>query len=301
MPVLPGPSDANEYIEQQLDKQISDIEDQFKANAISLSGPLIKGVDTIVRNQLEKRTSERPEIKRLVCILTTDGGYVEIVRRIVEVFRKDYEHVDFIIPDHAYSAGTILVMSGDRIWMDYYSRLGPIDPQVEGRSGNSVPALGYLERYNQLIKKAQRGRITLAEIQLLIQGFDQAELYQYEQARELSITLLQEWLVKYKFKNWTRTQHNKRRVTVNMRKDRAKQIAKVLSDSRKWHSHGHGISREVLERDLNLIVDDFGADPSLDEKIRCYYNLLDDYMKKLRRPGSAHTYGHYQPFFLSSV
>jgi len=36
-------------------------------------------------------------------------------------------------------------------------------------------------------------------VQILIQGFDQGELYYYEQARELSIALLKEWLVKYKF------------------------------------------------------------------------------------------------------
>src|SRR6266478_8628579 len=41
-------------------------------------------------------------------------------------------------------------MSGDSIYMDYYSRLGPIDPQVETRQGKNVPALGYLERYNAL-------------------------------------------------------------------------------------------------------------------------------------------------------
>lgn len=295
MPQLSGPNDANEYIEQHLHEQIGEIENHFKANAISLSGPLINGVDTLIRNQLDKRTTDKPDTKNLVCVLTTDGGYVEIVRRIVEVFRHDYEHVDFIVPDHAYSAGTILVMSGDQIWMDYYSRLGPIDPQVE-RGGTSVPALGYLERYNNLIEKAQNGTISLAEVQLLIDGFDQAELYGYEQARELSITLLKEWLAKYKFKNWLVTRTNQTPVTDEMREARAEAIGNTLSDSTRWHSHGHGISREVLERDLELIVDDFGEDSRLYDKIRCYYSLLDDYMKKMGNPGSVHIVENYYPY-----
>jgi hypothetical protein len=92
-------------------------------------------------------------------------------------------------------------MSGDAIHMDYYSRLGPIDPQVETLSGRSVSALGYLEKYNSLIEKASdpTKSISNAEVQILLQ-FDQGELYQYEQAKDLSKSLLTEWLVKYKFR-----------------------------------------------------------------------------------------------------
>jgi ClpP class serine protease len=51
------------------------------------------------------------------------------------------------------SAGTVLVMCGDNIYMDYFSVLGPIDPQVKRRSKGNVyvPALGYLEKYNELV------------------------------------------------------------------------------------------------------------------------------------------------------
>ncbi len=48
---------------------------------------------------------------------------------MVSVMRKHYKEVSFIVPSHAYSAGTVLVLSGDKIYMDYYSVLGPIDPQ----------------------------------------------------------------------------------------------------------------------------------------------------------------------------
>ena len=45
------------------------------------------------------------------------------------------------------SAGTILCMSGDKIFMDYASILGPIDPQVPTPdTGDYVPALGYLDK-----------------------------------------------------------------------------------------------------------------------------------------------------------
>src|SRR3989442_14121565 len=181
------PRNANEFIEQQLDERIKEIETQYGAHAISFVGPIVSGVDDIIRLAAERRHSEPPPRRKLVFLLTTTGGYIEIVQRIVATLRNHYQLIDFIIPNYAYSAGTVLAMSGDAIHMDYYSRLGPIDPQVQTQTGRMVPALGYLERYNDLIEKAKKGQISMAEVQLLISAFDQAELYKYEHARDLSI------------------------------------------------------------------------------------------------------------------
>ena len=157
---------------------------------------------------------------------------MEPVQRMVATIRRHYQIVDFVIPNYAYSAGTILALSGDAILMDYYSRLGPIDPQIKSSRGRTVSALGHLEKYNELIKKAQTGKISAAEVQLLIEGFDQAELYNIEQARELSIAALEEWLVEYKFKNWKTTETRKQPVTLEMKKKRASLIGKRACPAR---------------------------------------------------------------------
>ena len=225
------PLSANDFIEQQLDERLCALEEHFSSHALSFRGPLVGGVDDIVRASVELRRMEQDGVDRLVVVLTTNGGYIEIVQRIVDTLRNHYDAVEFVVPDSAFSAGTVLVMSGDVIHMDYYSRLGPIDPQAERPDGRLVPALGYLERYNALINKAQTGTITTAEVQLLIDGFDQAELYQYEHARELSISLLKKWLVSYKFKTWTTTETRCIPVTPQMREDRAEEIARQLSDT----------------------------------------------------------------------
>ena len=121
--------------------------------------------------------------RKLIFIIETDGGYAEVVRRISDALRHHYRVVDYLIPNHAMSAGTILVMSGDAIHMDYHSVLGPIDPQVENQDGKLVPALGYLIRYQELLDKANKGQITTAEMAILLE-FDQGNLYSYQQARE---------------------------------------------------------------------------------------------------------------------
>ncbi len=290
----PIPGNANEFIEAQLDSRLLEIEECFDADGLSFSGRILFGVDDLFRIAVEKLKAISDK-KKLTIILTTQGGYIEVVQRIVNTIRHHYSNVEFIIPNYAYSAGTVFVLSGDAIYMDYYSRLGPIDPQLETAKG-MVPALGYLEQYDRLIKKAQKGEITTAEVQLLISGYDQAELYQYEQARSLSIALIKEWLVKYKFKNWTKTENRGKIVTKQMRTKQAGNIARLLNNTKRWHIHGHGISMEVLRKDLNLKIDDFGENTEFDKKIREYYDLLADYMMKRSDKGVIHIKENYRPF-----
>jgi len=294
----PVPGSANEFIEQQLNKRIRRLEDHFDADALSFAGPLYQGVDRLVRIAVERlKTDPSSRRRRLVVILTTTGGYIEVVHRMVETIRTHYKIVEFVIPDYAYSAGTVFAMSGDNIHMDYYSRLGPIDPQVESPDGKRlVPALGYLVQYKRLLKRARGGKITAAEVRLLIDGFDQAELYQYEQHRKLSIKLLKQWLAKYKFKEWKKTETHHIKVTRQMRLDRAKEIAEELNKIEKWHVHGYGISMDVLRKDLKLRIDDFAENPDLADKIRGYYDLLRDYMAKMSCGGVIHTRVAYEPF-----
>lgn len=108
-------------------------------------GPMVEPIDDLVRVMVEDRRHQGgTHAPNLTVLITTDGGIVEVVQRIVETLRYHYGHVNFIIPRVAYSAGTVLALSGDEIYMDYYARLGPIEPQVATASGRWVSALGYI-------------------------------------------------------------------------------------------------------------------------------------------------------------
>ena len=80
-----------------------------------------------------------------------------------------------------------------------------------------------------------------------------------------------------------------------MRKKRAVEIAGKLNDTKRWHSHGRGICMEVLRRELNLRVEDFGEKPDLNRQLRSYYGLLDDYMNQWRQSAVIHTPGRFVP------
>lgn len=284
---------SNQVIEGQLTERLTQIEEVTAQDVLVFRGAIHYGADELIRDSVEALNSD---CEKLTVILETNGGYIEVARRIVDVIRKHYQHIEFIVPDYAMSAGTVLVLSGDVIHMDYFSVLGPIDPQVE-RSGPEkkfVPALGYLEWYDRLMKKSQTNQLTDAELSFLLAKFDPAELYQFEQERELSITLLREWLAKYKFKDWNCTETNKTPVTQQMREDRAQEIATSLNDTGMWHTHGRGIPMVVLRKKLNLKIEDFGENESLKSAIRSYYRLLTDYMNVMSLNYVIHTRDHFE-------
>jgi membrane-bound ClpP family serine protease len=286
---------ANTAVEKLLHKRVAGLEKLLAADVVTYVGRILDGADHSFRDALESRKNRN---NKLAIILDTPGGYIEVAERIVNTTRKHYNEVDFYIPDAAMSAGTVLVMSGDSIHMDYYSLLGPIDPQVQRPDGaGMIPALGYLVQYERLLEKGRQGTLTTAEAQILISCFDQAELHFFEQDRELTITLLRQWLTKYKFKNCVKTQTRGVTVTDKMREERAAQIATQLNDTGRWHTHSRGISMEVLRRELNLQIEDFGEKQVLSAKLRSYFKLLTDYMAKLNRSDVLHTRGGSAPIW----
>lgn len=270
---------SNEIIEAELRRRAEDVERLMDANFVTYGGPIDEAHGSVLKPALEEIKNRR---KRLVVNLETSGGYIESAERMANTLRHHYRTVDFVVTSYAMSAGTVLVMSGDNIFMDYSATLGPIDPQLPRPGGGLyVPALGYLEQYQRLIDKSKDGTLTPAELAYLIQNFDPGELYAYEQARDLSIALLEEWLVKYKFKNWKTTETRDIRVTREMKKGRAEEIARKLNDTKRWHSHSRGISMQVARRELKLQIEDLDDAPEVRDALASYNKLLMDY--RMRR------------------
>lgn len=221
--------------------------------------------------------SESEKHTKCYIILTTLGGSIYPVERMVTIFRHFYDVVNFIIPNCVYSAGTIFCMSGDNIFMNYYSALGPIDPQVQNKDGKLVAAIGYLDKVNELLEKAKNNTISQAEF-LILKDFDLAELRAYEQAKALAEDLIVKWLSKYKFRDWTH-HSNGNAVTQNEKDTRALEIAQKLSDNNKWKSHARAITINDL-RDMQLKIEDYGENEEMRILIDDYYDVLKDYIAK---------------------
>ncbi len=275
---------VDKIIGEHLKSTRAHLELSFDADVLAYYGDIATGYMTWFRQCLEKMGSDgRVRKSKLVVVLNTSGGEVEAVERMVEMQRHFYSEVYFVIPHLAMSAGTIYCMSGDKIYMDYSSSLGPIDPQVQNKDGKWVPALGYLDKFEDILTKAKDGTITNVEY-AIAQNQDMAELRRYEQARDLSVTLLKQWLTTYKFKDWLTHRsagaNQGMGVTQAEKENRADEIAKQLGDNKLWHSHGRRIGVETLRNKLRLEIDDYSSVDELREKINDYHDLINDYMRR---------------------
>ncbi len=282
----------DETIKETLNLRLRALERYFEADVIFYYGEIHPALEKAFRDFIEQLKKDKEfNWDRLVVLLNTPGGSAETVEKMVSVIRFHYKEVYFVVPDYAMSAGTILCMSGDKIYMDYSSSLGPIDPQVYNGK-NWVPALGYLDKVEELIQKSRNRELTEAEF-MILQKIDLAELRSYEMARSLTINLLKEWLVKYKFKDWNKHNSNGEPVLLAEKEQRAEEIANKLSNNSIWHSHGRSIGVDTLRSFLKLKIEDYSRNDDLRDLIRNYNDLICEYI--LRAGGKA--FVHSRVFF----
>ena len=280
-------SPINQANREVISQALKKLEQALNADVLVYFGELKDGVEADVKQIIEDLVHDQERHETLFVVLTTIGGSLNPVKRMVNIFRHFYEEVNFIIPDYAYSAGTVMCCSGDKIYMDYYSVMGPIDPQVVNKDGKFVAALGYLDKIKEMIEKAQRHELTDAEF-IILKDFDLAELRAYEQARDLAMDLLEEWLPQYKFKNWQVHSSTGAQVTDEDRKTRAHEIAQNLSDNKEWKSHGRPISREELGR-LKLQIERLEDEPEVYNAVEEYHRVMVDYVQKYGIMQFVHT------------
>lgn len=196
------PDILDSSIAELINKRAAVLEDALASDVIFYHGSIYPQYFRHFRNFVEevRRESKRAD-GAVSIVLRTGGGSAETTERMVGVLRQHYQQVFFVVPDVAMSAGTIFCMAGDKIYMDYASSLGPIDPQVPTPdTGDYVPALGYLDKVAEITNK---GALTPADV-ILLKSIDLAKLALFEQGRDLSVDLLKKWLVDYKFKDWTK-------------------------------------------------------------------------------------------------
>ncbi|MEQ1704480.1 MAG: ATP-dependent Clp protease proteolytic subunit [Rickettsiales bacterium] len=280
----------DDSIGQWIDKAADDLENILDAQVITYYGAIYPAITKPFRNFIEQIAQLDSKKDRLCIFIQSAGGSVETVEKLVNVIRHHYKEVWFFVPDMAMSAGTIFCMSGDKIYMDYSSSLGPIDPQIfNGQYW--VPALGYLDKVEELVSKSRKGQLADAEM-IFLQNQDLAQLRLYEQARDLSVELLKLWLATYKFKDWAihRTDALKigSNVTADEKRQRASEIAGMLSDNKLWHSHGRMIGLDTLRDKLRLEIDDYSNNKILTSSVRWYHDMLTDYVDRQRLQSYLH-------------
>ncbi|MFZ3104142.1 MAG: hypothetical protein WA096_05500 [Smithella sp.] len=193
--------------------------------------------------------------------LETPGGSGETAEEIGKFLHNNFKTISFVISGEAKSAGTILALSGNEILMTETGSLGPIDAQVKiGRS--IVSAYDYMEWIKDKREEAEKqGALNPFDATMIAQ-ISPGELGSVFHSLKFAEDLVKDWLVRYKFENWIVTETHKKPVTETMKKHRAEEIAKELTNHSKWRSHGRSIKIDDLES-IGLKVTRIDDNPQL--------------------------------------
>jgi hypothetical protein len=130
-------------------------------------------------------------------LLHSSGGRPDATERIVGILRNKFDEVNFLIPHSAYSAATMLALSGNNVILHPSATLGPIDPQING-----VPARSIKRGFEKAKEKiAAEGPESLPAYIPLIEKYSLDLLELCEDSEKLSKELVSTWLKKYMFKD----------------------------------------------------------------------------------------------------
>lgn len=178
--------------------------------------------------------------------IETPGGNGVTAEQIAKFLHSKFKRVNFVISGEAKSAGTILAMAGNEIYMTETGSLGPIDAQVSiGRT--VVSAYDYIEWITDKINEAEKtGRLNPVDATMIAQ-ITPGEIQLVNHSMEYAKDLVKEWLQKYKFNGWTKTETRQEIVTDKMKKDRAETVAEDLAKHSRWRTHGRSLGIEDLE------------------------------------------------------
>ncbi len=87
-----------------------------------------------VLSEIRRTDKDKP----IDVILHTPGGLALAAEMIATALHEHPAKVTVFIPFYAMSGGTLLALTADEIYMERFSVMGPVDPQIEG-----VPASAY--------------------------------------------------------------------------------------------------------------------------------------------------------------
>ncbi len=187
-------------------------------------------------------------------LIVSTGGSAEAAERIVRLLRERFKQVRYIVPANAYSAATLICLSGDEIIMDAVGTLGPIDPQING-----IPARAIQRAFEQIEKRLKdEGPRALTAYMPLIAKYDLHILEMCKSVQELSKELARTWLSTYMLK-------------CAGTDDRLNRAVDFLSDYDIHKSHGRSIGCKQAQN-LCLTATDTATMPELAPLIRSLYN-----------------------------
>ncbi len=159
--------------------------------------------------------------------IETPGGCTETVEDIVKYIHSEFKKISFVICGEAKSAGTIMAMSANELFMTKTGSLGPIDAQIITTNG-FISAYDYIDWYEEKKKELKLSPVD----EIIINKINPGELNSIKNGLNYCEELVREWLTKYQ----------------NKTKREATTISKTLINHKKWHTHNRSLKYNDLEK-----------------------------------------------------
>lgn len=193
-------------------------------------------------------------------ILHSPGGSPEATESLVNLLRRRFKSIRFIIPSVAKSAATMMSMSGDEIILGIDAELGPTDPQMI--INNKIhPAHAILQQFDIAKKEVANNSNNLPAWLPILQQYGPSMLMECKNAIKLSKTLVTEWLSKYMLKGITKAKY------------KASLISSYLA-SPKHLSHGRSIDiLKLKQKGVNIKYTN-ELNPDITEAVQDIYLAL---------------------------
>lgn len=236
---------------------------------------ILSSDDLPFNEMVNKVDSNETEIDIMV---VTPGGSGQQVSQFVNTLRSRFNNVEFILPYMCMSAGTLWVFSGDKIWMDQRAYIGPIDPQIKLPDGRFIPAQSLLVLLQTIREEGEKylkqGISPPWELIRLVDNIDARQLGDAITQSEYAIKMATEFLEKYKFKTWTVHSSTSNPVTDEDKHNRGDEIARKFCSHDYWKSHAHGITRDVVQNQLRIKIEEIESVSGLERAVRRLWALL---------------------------
>lgn len=185
--------DVYEDIESERDRELLVFASDFPNNyPDELPVPISIGIDDVDGFTDLVGRAETDEVDVL---LHSPGGAPDATERIVKLLRNAFESVSFLVPHSAYSAATMLALSGDEIVLHPSASLSPIDPQINGTPARAIKK-GF-ENVRELL--VQEGPEALPAYIPLIEKYSLHLLEICDDAEDLAKGLVEEWMRDHMF------------------------------------------------------------------------------------------------------
>lgn len=201
------------------------------------------------------------EKKEIAIMIHSPGGFPDATERIVKIIRDRFKDVIYLIPHSAYSAATMLAMSGNKIIFHPSAAIGPIDPQIGG-----IPARTFKRGFEKIKQKiVEEGPKSLPVYIPLLEKYSIELLELCDDAEKLSKELVTNWLAQYMFS-----------VSKDGNDERIKTIVDYISDYDTHLIHSRSLSIERLtELGLKIEV----ADDNLRKHLWEAYILISGFFE----------------------